>query len=163
MPDYWKARSASLQGHDKDISPAHRTSWWVNNKVALTGEGVFFFSIPLMIKGKHSGEFCRLQARISILCRCWGEMACFGKRMIHTLPIPAAPRRRLALSDGSVSSHAYFHLTEGLWDSNILQLSCLYTETHFTAPADLSLSRFRAPSGPIHLPGTQNIDITLLK
>lgn len=116
-----------------------------------------------MIKGKHSGEFCRLQARISILCRCCGEMACFRKTMTHTLPLPAAHRHSLALSDSGISSYAYFHLTKGLWDSDIFQLSHRSTETHVAAAADLSVSCFRAPSGLIHLPAAQNIDISLLK
>lgn len=85
---------------------------------------MWFFFIPLMIKGKHSGELCRLQARISIPCRCWGEMACFRRRTIqymHRLS-PAARRLRRYLTK-SVSSHSHFHLTLGIWHCNIFQPS----------------------------------------
>lgn len=98
-----------------------------------------------MIKGKHSGEFCRLQARISILCRCWREMACFRKTMIqhtHHLSLQLA---EVALSDNSITSHAYFHLTLRIWHSNILQLPCKCTETSMSAPIDLFSKRFSWP------------------
>lgn len=48
---------APLRGSDKDIPPAHSTSWWVNNKAALTGVGFFpLLFYPLMIKGKALGR-----------------------------------------------------------------------------------------------------------
>lgn len=41
---FGKPESTLLWDGDKDIPPAHSTSWWVNNKVALTGVG-FFLSL----------------------------------------------------------------------------------------------------------------------
>ena len=74
-----------------------------------------------MIKGKHSGELCRLQARISILCRCWGEMACFSRVIQYTHHLS------LQLAEVPLSEHitAYLHtlIFISLRDYNILIFS----------------------------------------